>query len=345
MDFQRISEGSRGRARVLLPAVGLALVIAGPAGAQSPDVVGVRAQGMAGAFVALADDASAVYWNPAALAKGAIFSAVIEGVDRRDNPSGPPAGPAASRRSAALVAIGAPALGVAYYRTRLVRVPAGVTAGSSRNEGRTGAVGPSSLTVHTLGVSVLQSLGDALVVGATLKWERGLAAAAPEVAGGTAGERLDAASALRTRATSTFDVDVGVLAAVGPVRAGLVAHNLRAPAFSTPDGETLDLERRVRAGLALRATSRLTLAADADLTRTTDADGARRRGVSLGAEGRVAARVLLRAGVGLTASGPSRSSASVGVSVALSRVWWLDGELTRGAAGARGWGLSARVDY
>src|SRR5438094_8616567 len=36
--------------------------------AQTFDQVGERAQGMGGAFVAVADDASAIYWNPAGLA-------------------------------------------------------------------------------------------------------------------------------------------------------------------------------------------------------------------------------------------------------------------------------------
>ena len=37
------------------------------AAAQTAEVVGTRALGMGGAFVAVADDPSAVYWNPAGL--------------------------------------------------------------------------------------------------------------------------------------------------------------------------------------------------------------------------------------------------------------------------------------
>ena len=39
--------------------------------AQPADVVGVRAQGMGGAFTAVADDATASWWNPAGMAGGA----------------------------------------------------------------------------------------------------------------------------------------------------------------------------------------------------------------------------------------------------------------------------------
>src|SRR5881398_1203079 len=42
--------------------------------AQSFELVGIRAQGMGGAFVAVADDASATWWNPAGLASGAYFN-------------------------------------------------------------------------------------------------------------------------------------------------------------------------------------------------------------------------------------------------------------------------------
>src|SRR5687768_825184 len=48
------------------------------AGAQTFETAGVRALGMGGAFVAVADDVSAVWWNPAGLATGPFFSLAIE---------------------------------------------------------------------------------------------------------------------------------------------------------------------------------------------------------------------------------------------------------------------------
>ena len=44
--------------------------------AQLIEDIGIRAQGMAGAFVAVVDDATATWWNPAGLATGAFFSGV-----------------------------------------------------------------------------------------------------------------------------------------------------------------------------------------------------------------------------------------------------------------------------
>src|SRR3982074_3752673 len=46
--------------------------------AQRYEDIWVRAQGMAGAFVAVADDATATWWNPAGLATGAFFSGIVE---------------------------------------------------------------------------------------------------------------------------------------------------------------------------------------------------------------------------------------------------------------------------
>src|SRR4029077_11565346 len=59
-------------------AVALVVVSPAPARAQLYEDVGTRAQGMSGAFVAVADDATAAWWNPAGLATGALFNVVFE---------------------------------------------------------------------------------------------------------------------------------------------------------------------------------------------------------------------------------------------------------------------------
>src|SRR5882762_8614725 len=49
-----------------------------PVAAQTTDTIGVRAQGMGGAFTAVADDATASWWNPSGMAGGAYFNALLE---------------------------------------------------------------------------------------------------------------------------------------------------------------------------------------------------------------------------------------------------------------------------
>ena len=103
------------------------------AGAGGVEVLGVRAQGMAGAFVAVADDATAVYWNPAGLATGDLFAMSAE----RSHVSLPSAGGDAALRTGAIL-IGTPPLGVGYYRlgaTHVVPVTSSSPFGDHLNVG------------------------------------------------------------------------------------------------------------------------------------------------------------------------------------------------------------------
>src|SRR6478735_12746344 len=100
------------------------LVLSRPVVAQTFEIVGTRAAGMGGAFVAVADDASATYWNPGGLALGRMFSAVADWkvADQKagslDDPS--------RHDTGSLITLGMPALGFAYYQLRTTSVtPAG----------------------------------------------------------------------------------------------------------------------------------------------------------------------------------------------------------------------------
>src|SRR6185295_11207526 len=90
--------------------------------AQANDTVGTRAQGMGGAFVAVADDATATWWNPAGLASGAYFNSIIEygsTQEPRESAGAPPPG---WRSGTRVVATAFPALGLSYYRLRVSEI-------------------------------------------------------------------------------------------------------------------------------------------------------------------------------------------------------------------------------
>src|SRR3954447_14669622 len=128
-------------------AVGACLLVLAPSlsAAQTWDQAGERAQGMAGAFVAVADDATAAYWNPAGLGTGDFFSFAVE----RSHVSLPAVDGVAPALRTGAVLIGTPPLGAGYYRLG---------------------------DTHVVPVTLVQSIGDHLNVGGAVKgeWAEGI---------------------------------------------------------------------------------------------------------------------------------------------------------------------------
>jgi len=134
------------------------VVMAAPAvaSAQTFESVGIRAQGMGGAFVAVANDATATWWNPAGVATGPYFNMVVE--------YGHPRTPADT--SVKGLAFGFPALGLSYYRLPInqMRVAGSTGTGSVSREDQ------GALSVY--GATSGQSLGNHLVLASTVKLVR-----------------------------------------------------------------------------------------------------------------------------------------------------------------------------
>lgn len=317
-----------------------------PAAGQSADGVGTRAAGMSGAFVAVADDASAVYWNPGALATGPFFSLVVDRVGGRTGLEDPSSG----SRSGFLIALAAPALGLTYYRLRTTTIVSPQPS-AARQLGAfavgSGQVRLDSLVTHHVGATIVQSVTDRIAVGATLKLVRGAAAIADVRDRDRKGLLADGVD-LPGRSTTRLDADLGIVASAGPLRAGLAVRNVREPTFQTGSG-ALTLERQVRGGLALMIAQGWTVAADLDLTKTGGPFGPV-RDAAFGTEARLARRAVVRGGVRVNTTGgalPGRApSASAGVSYAIRAGVFLDAQITAGSARAvRGWGVAARFVY
>ena len=332
-----------------IPLAILALLgVIGTAEAQAP--LGTRAAGLAGAFVGVADDASAVYWNPAGLPTGAIVSAIVTFSSDQTAPDDPQTA-AGERHKGGMVALSLPPVGLAYYWVGTYgtgpATPA-VTGPQSREEVRRTV---HALTTSTFGVSLVQSLTEHIVVGVTPKIVRGSAALGVSM-DLLADAALEDAGRLDRFGSTTFDVDAGVMVAVRRFRLGLVARNLTTPEFEVDAREglgTIELSREVRAGVGWGSTwpgiTRLVLAADADLASRVTPFGDR-RDVAAGVETWWSAQRLgLRGGVRGSTIGESRVAATAGVSVALKAGMLIEAHAVFGQKQERGWSVGFRGGF
>jgi hypothetical protein len=300
--------------RVVLLVAGV-LVLPLCARAQSHEGIGIRAQGLAGAFVAVADDATATWWNPAGLPTGDFLSALVE-IDE-------------GGRGGAAFTI--PQFGLSYYRmkTSEIRASSSTVAGAAgRQDRRAQGVGLSSIdpvSVSQFGATFGQSIGSHLVVASTVK-------------------------AVWALSDTEADVDIGAMASLGAWRFGLSVRHATAPEFVS-GAERFELPRHARAGVAVSGAGRgrvdrLTLAVDVDVTERT-VEGEPTRHVAAGAEAWLFGhRVGVRGGAGTNALADSGGFGAAGASVAVRSGLYVDAVWTRGpgSAGDR-WGLDLRVAF
>jgi F plasmid transfer operon, TraF, protein len=323
----------------------LALAFHPPVQAQPLDELGNRAAAM-GAFVAVADDASAVAWNPAGLINGPIFNFVLDFGQSTIEPDADPALSTrpAGRVSSTFLAAAVLPLGISYSRTRLTELSPAAQPLPDRQDGQ---LSVRSLMLSQLGITVLQSVVEGVTVGATAKLVRGsyglgTATAASWEEGFELAEMLDA------EGKTTADVDVGVLAGAGRVRVGLVARNLAAPTFESA-GESITVDRQVRIGAAWGdgwpGIPRLIVSIDADLTRV-DRPGGERRDIAVGAERWFRGqRIGVRGGLRASTVEETRPVASAGASYAVRNGVFIDVYAAAGREADRRWGIAGRLSY
>jgi hypothetical protein len=312
------------------------------AAAQSFESVGTRAAGMGGAFVAVADDASAAYWNPAGFASGNFFSLLLDSTSSKSDPAEPDG---ARKERSFLFAMGMPALGLSYYQVRLdtVSTERGPKAVGARAE-EPDEVRVQTLITHHTGATVLQSIGPGIAVGATLKVVRGIASS-PVVPDGRRETLLDQASELRGKGSSRFDTDIGVMKAGSLFKAGLTIRNVTNPEFETPEGDRVRLRRQARAGVAIVPLDGWVVDADLDLTSTPGVLGPV-RDFAVGTEGRLGRNAFIRGGLRTNTRHSSETAVAAGASYMLVTSFLIDAQVTGGDARTnRGWGISARFVY
>ena len=302
---------------VLSALCALAVCAPFPARAQSYESVGIRAQGMAGAFVAVADDATATWWNPAGLATSLSF---IDGIVE------------VGRGGQWGVAFGFPSLGLSYYHLNISQIqPSATTAAGGTSRQDLGAAGtglpvPYTVEFNQFGATVGQSIGDHLVVG-------------------------DDGQGHECTLGDPGDFDIGAMASFGPLRAGVNVRNLVSGTFGT-GSDALELARQARAGVAVTPPARgpverLTLSLDVDLTAVPAvAGGPDERHVAGGAEAWMRGRrVAVRGGVGADVEG-SGAFGAVGFSVSPFQRFYVDGAAMWGPTDDRDrWGIDLRVTF
>jgi hypothetical protein len=273
---------------------------------------------MGGAFVAVADDASAIYWNPAGIATGATFDLQMS----RGAPD-----------SNLFIGAVLPVLGAGYYRIREVTGLPTVSDSADRQNGGSGEVQVRTLTTTNFGINVVQSIAPGVVIGTTARVVRG------------------GIDGFDTR--TTVDLDAGAMASVWGVRFGVTARNLTTPEFQTGDG-AVRLTRQFRAGVALAPRALptgvhgpFTLALDADLTTTRDGRGDV-RGAAAGGEYWIGNGLVgLRAGVRWRTLGDANTALSGGATVRLPRSLHLDAQVTdrEEEQGGAEWDVALRITF
>jgi hypothetical protein len=293
---------------VLVRSCILLVVAVGVAEAQPADLIGIRAQGMAGAFTAVADDSTATWWNPAGMAGGPFLTSAIE--------YGRPKTPADSKIEG--ISMTFPALGLSYYRLPIsqMRLPATTeqVAAGRQDQG----------TISQFGATIAESIGNHLVIGSTLKLLRGADTHGDlDIGAMVTVERLRFGLTVRNATQPTFDSGVNAWTLQRQARAGAA------------------LTTGTRG-----AVGSVTVAVDVDLTKAATVLGDERRLAGGGEIWTTNKRLGVRGGVNVSTIGERNAAASAGLSVAVRNKTYVDLQTTGGSDKAReGWGIALRVTF
>ena len=287
-------------------AFGLILFVPCQAGAAEFVFVGTRQVGMGGAGVAATFDATAGYWNPAALAMSKKGDIRLQGtggaVDRGDffdrvkeinqfnfadasaanqarlqylvneinkpttNLSGTASGGFYLKANFGEHAVGFNVSDIASSGG-FVRTPASVT-GTPGNQTVNGQFGLNGLEARQAAISYAYAFADRMFsIGITGKYIQGAAYTGTTNISGASDDIKIFEDLGRAKITSALSIDLGAMYRPASwLRFGVVAKDITAPTFDAPNGEKFKLDPQVRAGMAVNPYSSLTLSADVDIT-------------------------------------------------------------------------------
>ena len=304
---------------------------------------------MAGAFVAVADDATAAYWNPAGLPTGAFLSLLTDHTARRTRHDASFPDSPGTDEMGTFVGLSTNTTGFSYYRLRINQIERSIPPGSSLETTRQAQWREAilqSVVTHNVALTTAGLLYPGVSVGSTLRYVRGSYGVDSGTAGLTTDEWLRDASHLEGRAQNKVDLDIGLKFGGARLQAAIVARNLLQPTLEGPEGGSVRMDRQVRAGIAFRPVGALLLAGDIDLSRSPTASGFRRN-LAVGGEYWLGLWFAIRAGarVNLEEAGShARPVGALGFSLALSQGIYVDAQLSRGRNGVeQGWSIAARV--
>ena len=152
-------------------------------------------------------------------------------------------------------------------------------------------------------------------------------------------------------ADTSAEIDVGAMLSYKVLRVGATVRNLRQATIATDNGNTLQLERQTRAGIALIGHTpgeieTAMVSFDADLRRTHTIFGEERR-IAGGAEIWTKGRTFgIRGGISANTLESTGTSMSGGASLALRRGTYVEGQLTGGSdTSRRGWSSGLRLTF
>ena len=307
--------------------------------------------GMAGAFVAVSDDATAAYWNPAGLTTGAFFSLLVdrgESLTRLD-PSRPDS--PGTEEIGTFAGLSTNTTAFSYYRLRINEIERSIIPGTSSvpaPHDQWGEATLRSVVTHNVAWTTAQLLYPGVSVGTTLRYVHGSYGVDSGPTGRTTEQWLRDAGNLNRRAQHKVDVDLGVKIGGERIQAAIVARNLLQPTLEGPNGSSVCLDRQVRAGIAVHPVGGLLVAGDLDLSRSETIDGFRRN-LAVGGEYWFGLWFAVRAGarVNLEDLGSrARPVGAFGFSLGLSDGVYLDAQLSRGRDGVeQGWSIAGRVGF